>query len=241
MDTFTSWLERCRPDLSLGDVHVWYIRLDEHLFDCSLLDSVLSQDESDRAIRYRFQSDQIAFKLARGTLRLLLSQYLKCPPQSIEFSYGLHGKPFVSFLPNSEDACFSLSHAGGYAAYALTRQRKIGIDIERITYDFDPIDVGLHVFSRLELANLQRLGPPHRSEYFFRQWTRKEALVKGIGSGLSMDLRELTVLPQAIEHSGAVSGWTLIDLDPMPGMVGALAVEGKVAGTSEFRHNSLSY
>ena len=58
--------------------------------------ATLSPDETAKltqahlpALRHR----QIA---ARGYLRCILARYLRLPPDEIEFSYGVHGKPALS-------------------------------------------------------------------------------------------------------------------------------------------------
>jgi len=80
--------------------------------------SMLSKDECERASKFRFVRDQHRFIVARGILRILLSQYLKCKPKDIEIVYGLWGKP--ALLEENQLRCiFQPKVAGDYNSKLL--------------------------------------------------------------------------------------------------------------------------
>ena len=89
-------------------------------------------------------------------------------------------------------------------------------------------------FSKQEVAALGLLPPDARTRAFFNCWTRKEAFVKAVGEGLSHSLDDFDVTlrpgdePRLLELDGSTAraaGWSLFDVSPMDGWVGALAVE----------------
>jgi 4'-phosphopantetheinyl transferase len=84
---------------------------------------------------------------------------------------------------------------------------------------------------------LRSLNEAERVRGFFRCWTRKEAYLKAIGCGISdEDLAtvEVTLLPleQPAILRKRISGdggeeWTVIDIEPKDGFMGAVVAEGK--------------
>jgi len=117
----------------------------------------------------------------------------------------------------------------------VTRGRRVGVDIECIRPLPDLDEIAERVFSPEERLALRRLPPARRPEGFFNCWTRKEAYVKAIGSGLAHPLTRFTVslapgAPARLEHvdddPDAPERWRLETLVPDPGHVAAIAVEG---------------
>jgi len=71
---------------------------------------------------------------------------------------------------------------------------------------------------------------------FLRGWTRKEAVLKALGIGLSGSLTELTVslgdapaIIAILTEGGSPSDWTLIDLS---GAVGVVALAARLPGAT---------
>jgi 4'-phosphopantetheinyl transferase len=198
--------------------------------------SVLSIDERVRANRFRLQRDRDHFVVARGLLRVVLSLYLGVAPAHVGFCYGAHGKPRLAPPLDGSGLSFNVSHASGLALYAVAMDRRVGIDLERICTGFAYQPVAERHFSRREramLASLPSEGAGRRA--FFNCWTRKEALVKAMGGGLSVPLNQFTVSAEPGEpvvllemsgDRGERCGWSLHELLPGAGFVGALAVEG---------------
>jgi 4'-phosphopantetheinyl transferase len=68
---------------------------------------------------------------------------------------------------------------------AVTIGVDVGVDIERIDPQLDFEKLAAHFFSANERCWLQRASRHRRRRLFFRLWTRKEAWLKGEGSGFS--------------------------------------------------------
>ena len=231
------WLAApCDLALSSDDVHIWRARLDQNEARVDRLQQVLSTDEQARARRFHFDQDRKHFIVARGVLRLLLSRYLDTEPSQLAFRYSSHGKPSAIAMPGQKTLSFNVSHSHGLALYAITRERRIGIDIERIRTDFAYEPVAEQFFSPREKAMLDALEAERvKRKAFFDCWTRKEAYIKAKGKGLSLPLDRFDVSlapgePAMILESRGdpleATRWSLHELFPGPGYAAALAVEG---------------
>ena len=117
---------------------------------------------------------------------------------------------------------------------AITRGRKVGVDIELMDREFATSEVAERFFSRHEIVSLRSQPKPLRTEAFFNCWTRKEAYIKARGEGLTLPLDQFDV---SLERSGAslldnrispgdVSRWSIQELHPAPDYCAAVAVEG---------------
>jgi 4'-phosphopantetheinyl transferase len=235
-DTQPFWLPP-PADLRLADddVHLWRASLDQPEPGVRQLVGTLCDDERARAERYRFEQDRRRYIVAHGALRAILGRYLGLPPHQVQFSYGPHGKPYLSQGSSRSPLQFNLSDSHELALYAFTRGRRIGVDLEHVRPMPDADQIAARFFSPRENAAWQALPPDQRQGAFFRCWTRKEAYVKALGEGLAQPLDEFDVTlapgePARLLHvegdPQAAARWTLTTLVPAPGYAAALAVEG---------------
>lgn len=227
------WESSPPSSLSLqpGEVHVWRLVLDAPV---ERFRELLQPDELDRSNRFHFERDRKHFTVARGFLRLLLGRYLETDPARLTFAYGAYGKPS---LEGEQTLRFNMSHSHGMALYALTPEREIGVDVERIRADFTSDDIARRFFSSSEVDVLCGLPSADRVDGFFRCWTRKEAYIKATGRGLSQALDSFDVtlgqgdrVALLRNEDGSHERWTLVDIEVGPGYAGAAAVEGAVSG-----------
>lgn len=212
-------------------VDVWRIALDLSSDSIKLIESTLSADETQKAARFHFPADRDRFIAAHGSLRAILGRYLRCKPVELTFSVNSYGKPAL-LNSNLE---FNLSHSGDFAMVAVTSDRKIGVDLERIRPDMELENIASRNFSEIEVSELMGLPPEQRGIGFFNCWTRKEAYIKAQGVGLSLPLDSFdvsltpdqpAVLRATRPNLQEAARWTLRPLDVAPNYAGALAVEG---------------
>jgi 4'-phosphopantetheinyl transferase len=211
-------------------IDIWTWRLGASATELALLISLLSGDERARASRFFGARDREQFIVGRARLRQILASYLVVPPETIRFGYGKHGKPLLSRYPGAPS--FNLSHSGDVAALAVSGCGAVGIDVEQLR----PVgtEIGRRFFTDNENAILDRLSGRRRLESFLRCWTRKEAILKADGKGLTGGLAQIDVAlacaatsrPLHISHGRpeALPRWSLYDLALDAGLVGALAV-----------------
>lgn len=221
------------PDLPANDVHVWRIPLNQSSERTTLSLEVLSPDERERAARFHFDKDKNQFVQARAALRFILSEYLNVRPQDLEFSYGPQGKPELANGHAESCLRFNLSRRDGLALIAITRGRKIGVDVELVRADVPFLEIADVSFSSVESATLRSLPERLQATGFYNCWTRKEAYVKARGDGLSFPLKQFDVSlipgdPAKLLHVGdhEVDHWTLQEIPVRENYVAALAVEG---------------
>ena len=223
------------PTLGRDQVHVWLSCLTVPMTTAKGLRQTLAADELERAHRYRFERDRRRFIVARGVLRAILGRYTGVEPGDVRFRYGEQGKPHLAGETSEDPLHFNVSHSHELFLCAVTRGRRIGVDLEYVHQDPAEPEVAERFFSPKEAAALRRLPAFTRSLAFFNCWTRKEAYIKAKGCGLSMPLDEFSVTLGPGEAAALVetrwdaqeaTRWALRDLDAGPGFVAALAVEG---------------
>ncbi len=212
------------------DIDLWLWRLDPPAPRVAELAAHLTAAETTRAARFLRPEGRAAFRVARGRLREILASYTGGAPDALRFGENAWGRPDLPGGP-----AFNLSHAAGWAALAVSpAPLALGIDIEG-QRTIEPA-VAERFFSPAERRDLDTLRGPDWDAGFFRCWTRKEALLKGSGEGLSLPLHgfDVTLTPGAPARIVASripqlvpQNWTLLHLDLHPTFVGALAVEAR--------------
>ena len=238
------------------EIHLWRVRLDARGSSFDYLLGVLSDQERDRARRFRFERLQQQFTIAHGALRVLLGRYLAVAPERLRFDEGPHGKPQLAEVSASHGPAeagrhrssrdldeaglhasirFNLSHSDDLAVVAVAADRDVGVDIEALRPVPEIEEIARRYFSDREAIELLQSAGDARERNFFRIWTRKEAFIKAIGEGLSCPLDSFAVsfdredAARVVELRGdadAARAWQLHAFEPAPGYAGALAYRG---------------
>jgi 4'-phosphopantetheinyl transferase len=231
MDTSDpSWpTMRSAPPLDAGEVHVWRIALDLPPESVAALAELLAPEETVRAQRFYFERDRRRFSVARGTLRSLLALYRGLDARAIRFAYGPQGKPALAEA-GSPPVCFNLAHSHELALVALTRGLEVGTDVEHIRPRESAEGIVERYFAERERSALSQVPPHEQQMAFYRCWTRKEAYMKALGTGLNLPLDSFDVSvtpePLLLSAGGDVRQWSMIEVIPGPDYVGCVAVEG---------------
>jgi 4'-phosphopantetheinyl transferase len=217
------------------EVHIWTGRIAGAVAVPDAVTSLLSDDERQRALRYRSPLDRTHFTLCRAALRVLLGSYLQADPRALRFSYGAHGKPHLRAGAGTTRIGFNLAHCKSVALYAFALDRDVGVDVEQNRPLQDLEQLIEQVFSPREQAALMTLPQVERQLTFWRGWTQKEAFTKAAGVGLSMPLTSLEVVArpgmpaQIISIGGrwdAARAWHCHEV-LIPGHVAMVTVHGK--------------
>jgi 4'-phosphopantetheinyl transferase len=174
--------------------------------DRSMLVALLSNEERERLVRFRFESDRLLFLISRALVRITLSRHEDVQPEAWRFQVGSHGRPEIA-LPRSR-LRFSLSRRRGLAACAVVLDRDIGLDVEYVSNL--PIDVVEHFFSPRERFDLNSNPLEARKGLFFEYWTLKEAYIKARGLGLSLPMDQFSLV------KGVDDRWRVVSDSQLP-------------------------
>lgn len=171
--------------LSELDVHIWYCITE--LLDCnavSAASSHLSIREKSRRDRFRFDTDRRDFTVAHDLLRQALSSYADLSPSDWQFSIDACGKPSIdSNDPKFKELSFSLSHAQGFVACAITKKVPVGIDVEQIDQSLRLQEIADRYLTAEEAQQLRGCSDDALSIRLTELWTLKEAFFKAVGIG----------------------------------------------------------
>ena len=219
------------PRLRANEVHIASFSLAQPASVLAACEQVLSDEEHERARKFHFEVHRARFVAGRGLLRFLLGHYLQADPARLIFSYGANGKPALQGKEH-ELLHFNLAHSESLALLGITRLGRLGVDVERVRELPDFEKLVSCFFSVREATAFARLSAGLRASAFFNLWTRKEAWLKATGEGIAhrLDKVEVSFLPGeparllALPEPNPLSGWTLRELQPAEGFVGALAL-----------------
>jgi 4'-phosphopantetheinyl transferase len=215
-------------------IHVFRAALDVLPAEQDILAECLSAPERERASHFRFENDRRKFIVRSGVRRHLLAKYLNTSAAQIAFKVTTFGKPSLDAPYDQPGLHFNSSDSGERAVYALTLRRDLGIDIETLRPLPDADKLAQRYFSPAELRVLLAYSGVAREEYFFRIWSRKEAILKTVGVGLSGNLQRVDVSTPAetceqwmpLQYdAGMPVMWRDIDLES--GYSAAVAVAGE--------------
>ncbi len=194
------------------------------------LHALLDPAEAAQAARFRFDRDRRPYVAAHGLARMMLARRLGCPAADLRFVVGPHGKPELAMAAAAPPLRFSLSHARGLVAVAVTAMHAVGVDAEAIVADRLAPELASRIFAPAELAQMRRMAPAAATEAAFAFWTLKEAYTKALGLGLlhppdavAFSLDPLAVLPSP-GSGGDGTAWLLRRWQPTPGHALALAL-----------------
>ena len=214
-------------------VDVWIFSLDCPRFELQRFSELLSPNEQARCSRFSQTGLAARWTVARARLRQILGSYLDGAPYRDDFAPNAFGKLRIKSTLE-QPLHFNLSHSAHVCGVAVCLSGEIGLDIE--TIDIPPWDVEPDVFTRRERDELACYTGTEKPLAFYRGWTRKEAVIKAMGRGLSFPLQSLEVGLSRTEPrlhrlgSDDNPDWTITGLEKEDVWVGALAM--RTAGAS---------
>jgi len=136
----------------------------------------------DKASKYRRWQDAQALLIGKLLLKRGLNEFGFQDFLLENIQYNAFNRPYI----NARELDFNISHAGQYVICALSKQHRVGVDIEQV----HPVDLQdfATCFTGPELDRLSR--SPEFLFDFFNIWTIKEAVIKADGRGLQIPLQQ---------------------------------------------------
>jgi len=242
MHILSSW-QKAPDHLHLRDeeLHVWRISLNQvDPVSISEAHTLLDDEEQLRADRLVIESARTRFILAHAATRNILARYLVPSGAKIKFDTGQHGKPHI----RDSELKFNLSHSGNMALLAITNKIEVGSDIEHINERHAADDIAARFFSPAEQQAYQSFPESERTPAFFRCWSRKEAVIKALGEGLScplssfdvtLDKHQARLIDLRRDHA-RVEQWTMFDIEAHPDYAAAAAAIGPCRSATGYNY-----
>ena len=157
--------------------------------------SLLSEFEIERMKRFVFDDDRLTYCISHGFMRISLSEITKMPNGDLKIEYPGNTKPHLI----NANIDFSLSHSDNYFACVVANNKgsNIGVDIEKINNlkDFKAIIRDYMHDDEIAYILDNLLSDDEQQLRFYEIWTRKEAFLKMLGSGIVINLPDINVVP----------------------------------------------
>ena len=220
-----------------NEIHIWTADLDQLKINFEHHKYMLPDHEREKAKRFRFEILRARYIKSHYLLRFLLGHYLGTNFYHQEFDYNEYGKPSLKKDNENKLIYFNLSNSGNICVFVFTNNDDLGVDVENICDMTNMDNIVEHFFSPSENIKFCSLPEQNRKKTFFKYWTRKEALLKAMGVGLSYPLDKFDVLSDA-ENPSRVSiktnyqnlkktEWTIQDINVFDGFASAVALKDK--------------
>lgn len=160
--------------------------------DSGTITRILSHDDSRKAERFHFEADRNRFIAARVLFWLELTHIGDSYPNvelPVNFSYNTYGKPSLDGFSWH----FNWSHSGDLIGLTLGSD-PVGIDVEQVPnkplFDYKSLCTPDELaWIMVQVASYDRT----EKEAFILIWSAKEAVLKAIGTGLSIDPRNVAI------------------------------------------------
>jgi phosphopantetheinyl transferase len=150
------------------------------------------------------------------TLRGVLALYLDEAAEEIALARDERGKPRLAAEP--ERLAFNLSHSGALTLVAVSYGREVGVDVEQVKPERDLVALAERALDPEDAAAVRAAGGDERTRAFYELWTRHEARLKCLGTGLAGAPRWPSP-PVAVESLPIDSGYAAalaVSGDPVP-------------------------
>ena len=170
-------------------IHIYYSYINEGIHNV-LLETHLKKfpiDYQNKILRFRRWEDAQLSLLGR----LLLIYGMKSLNKELsgyQLEYTDYCKPFFINL----DSKFNISHSGNMVVCAISEEFDVGIDVELIN------DIGIESFkNQMTLYEWEKINNEEdKICAFYEYWTKKEAVVKAHGKGLSIPLKSFEIIEE---------------------------------------------
>lgn len=157
-------------------------------YDCHA--GPLSPDELRAAAAMKSAALRDDYVSSHVALRLLLSLHTGRGPNELHLARTRLGKPF---LPEASAPRFNMSNSGPDSLVAVSCGPEVGVDLERRAQQTDVQSILRAACSSQELNASLAMDPTIREELALRTWTCKEAILKALGLGLTVDPRSFSL------------------------------------------------
>ena len=148
---------------------------------------------------------------------------------------GPTGKPVLEDQQSGPHSLrFNLSHSHGRMLVAVANGRDVGVDLEQVRNNFEPLKLAERFYTQAEYESIKSQPVPEQAVQFTRLWVAKEALLKAQGVGIpSLQQCQILAFPPSsrasvrlLPGSPMQQGWTIEWLGCGQGWQGAVSAYG---------------
>ncbi len=151
--------------------------------------ALLSEEERQRAARYRAKRTRAEFVTVRTALREVLAAHRDEAPERLVIVTDKYGKPRL----RDGGPVFNVTHTRGLGLVALAEDPEVGVDAELIDRRRVTRQLEHRVLAPRELEAGEQASGGVRATSFFERWTCKEAIGKVTGRGITLGFDRLAV------------------------------------------------
>lgn len=179
---------------SLENTTIYVVKADVKQYFITIINNyheILSEQELKKSLRYINQVDMERYICGKHLLRTLLSKFVPLSPSEIKFQTTNNKKPTI------EGVEFNISHSGNYVLIAIGPSA-VGVDVEHVNRTFVYETMLETSFCSEEINFINANNDALNAFYFL--WTRKEALLKASGEGLTDAMSTFSCLDDIVER-----------------------------------------
>jgi 4'-phosphopantetheinyl transferase len=171
-------------------VALWWCPLHAAPQQLEASERFLSDAEHARAARFGLPSLRDRYVIGRAALRIVLGRALGAAPDAVPIVRGVRGRPR---LAGDATLDFNVSHTGDVALLCVSRDARVGVDVERLDRQINVAGIARKFLSKNERESLAALAPDAARRTVLALWTCKEAMSKATGDALAAPFAALDV------------------------------------------------
>ena len=145
----------------------------------------LDDYERSRISAFRNDVDKWRFTAARMIVQTVLARDQGCDEGEVRLRVQ-QGRPFPE-VENVSLSFFSIAHSAMGVLVGFSRDGEIGVDIEQEKLFPNRLGVARRVMTDNEYAAFSKLDGDEATHAFYQLWVRKEAVLKYLGTGFSLN------------------------------------------------------
>lgn len=176
----------------LNKISLVIIKLDNNTYPITPYLGWFDQNIQQKILSYYQYTDQLMAFTSNLLQKYYLSALAQIVPNQLHIEFTQYHKPYIAQPAHiANNLKFNISHCYNYVVLAVYHGvgYEIGVDIERIDDTINITEISPIVFSPAEQKLINNLP-----RNFFKLWTKKEALIKAIGTGFATDFYQKTQL-----------------------------------------------